>query len=174
VELTYKETLFVNAYLGEANGNGSEAARIAGYHHPGQLAYRLLQKRSIRTAIAARVTEAAMPANEVLARISEFASADMGNFLDIDKKSGAWNVNLVKARRAGKTKLVKKIKATKDGTEIELHSPLDALDKLARYHGFYTEKIKIEATQNVSKARQFLDDDPPKTKEKTKPKRKAP
>lgn len=172
MELTYKETLFVNAYLGEANGNGSEAARIAGYNHPGQLAYRLLQKHSIRTAIAARVTKAAMSADEVLARITEFATGSLEPFVKIE--GDKWSFSIVQGKKRGKLRLLKKLKTNDHGIEIEVHSPLDALDKLAKYHGLYVEKIKIDSSQDVADVQDFLADDPPKAKSKAKPKRKAP
>ena len=42
-ELTVKQHAFVSAYLGEANGNATEAARIAGYKQPMQQGNRLLR-----------------------------------------------------------------------------------------------------------------------------------
>ena len=43
--------MFVAAYLGEANRNATEAARIAGYAHPVQQGPRLLGNVGIKTAI---------------------------------------------------------------------------------------------------------------------------
>ena len=58
--LTLKERRFVDAYLGEAAGNGTRAARLAGYGGSstvlGQIAYENLRKPDIREAIA-RLTE---------------------------------------------------------------------------------------------------------------------
>lgn len=81
--LTYKMRLFVSAYLGQAHGNATEAARVAGYHHPSQLGHQLLQKTSIQAAIDRRVESAAMSADEVLARMGEQAQSDLGHFLEI-------------------------------------------------------------------------------------------
>lgn len=56
VKLTEKERRFVAAYLGEANGNGTEAVRVAGYRGtPGSLrvkANRLLTKGNVAQAVA--------------------------------------------------------------------------------------------------------------------------
>lgn len=137
MSLTYKQRLFVEAYLGVAGGNASEAARIAGYCNPGQAGHDTLKKHEIQAAIDARLADAAMPANEILARLSEIASGDLGFFLSIDN-SGEWKVDLKRAKKASKTKLLRKIKAGKDGPEIEIHNPVDALKQLGLYHGLWT------------------------------------
>jgi phage terminase small subunit len=142
VGLTYKQILFVEAYLGDANGNASEAARIAGYGSPGTRGHELVKNREVQARIQQRVAAAAMPANEVLARLSEFAAADIGDFLDVDE-ANLWRVNLWKAKRGGRTRLIKKVKQTKDGTEIELHSPADAIDKLMKHHGLYKDRLEL-------------------------------
>lgn len=139
MDLTYKQRLFVAFYLGESNGNACDAARRAGYAWPEKQGAQLLGKTRIKAAISSAVASAVISANEVLARLSEFVNADLGDFLDIED-SGEWKVNLWKAKRARKTRLLKKVKSTKDGTEIELYSPLDALDRLARYHGLYKDQ----------------------------------
>jgi phage terminase small subunit len=145
-ELTYKQRLFVEAYLGEAGGNATEAARLAGYAWPKKVAERLVGKSGIRAAIDARLDEAALTANQVLARLSDIATGDLGDFLTIDD-AGAWSIDMRKAKRAGRTHLIKKIKASPTGTEIELHSPLDALDKLGKYRRLFVERIALEEKQ---------------------------
>jgi phage terminase small subunit len=150
MKLTYKQRLFVYAYLGEADGNASEAARIAGYGQPHSAGPRLLADERIRSLISRRVDQAAMSADEVLARLSEFASADIGDYVD-EQADGTIKIDLDKARKANRTRVIKKIKVTKrtyttkqgteeeQTTELELHSPLVALDKLAQHHGLYRE-----------------------------------
>jgi hypothetical protein len=103
-ELTYKERLFVSAYIGEAKGNASEAARIAGYgtmkRSSGVLANRLLKKVKIRAAIHRRVSAVALTSDEVLARVAELATADIGDYIDINA-SGDYTVNLKRAKKQG-------------------------------------------------------------------------
>jgi phage terminase small subunit len=57
--LTEKQRRFVEAYMGEAAGNASKAAKIAGYRGNsvtlGQVGAENLQKPQIKSAIAARV-----------------------------------------------------------------------------------------------------------------------
>ena len=132
--------MFVEAYIGEANGNGAEAARIAGYGAPKEAASRLLTYVNIRSAVERRVSCAAMSANEVLARIAEIATSDLGEFLSIGKESCH-----VQIKRGQRTRLIKKLKRTKttkdeietETTDIEVRDPFPALVKLGEYHGLW-------------------------------------
>jgi phage terminase small subunit len=78
-----KRRLFVEHYLGAANGNATEAARMAGYKKPRQEGTRLLSFAVIQELISKRVTEAAMPANEVLQELSDIARADWREFVKV-------------------------------------------------------------------------------------------
>lgn len=53
--LPEKRRRFVEAYLGEAKGNSTEAARIAGYKHPNVEGSRLLAQASVRAAVDERM-----------------------------------------------------------------------------------------------------------------------
>jgi hypothetical protein len=153
-EPTYKQRLFVEAYLGESNGNATDAARRAGYAWPEKVAERLVGKSGIRAAINARVASAAMGTNEVLARMADIASADIGEFLEFDDDRG-WRIDLRGAGR--RTYVIKRIKRTRDGTEIEIRDSLHALIKLGEYHGLWkrtpTPAIDLEAIRQQLKAR---------------------
>lgn len=52
-ELTAKQRAFLRAYQGEAQGNATQAARLAGYSHPGRQGHRLLKHVEIRRALEA-------------------------------------------------------------------------------------------------------------------------
>jgi len=73
VEFTAKQWAFINAMVGEAAGNGSEAARIAGYAAPRQEASRLLTNAAIREAVSELFEHSPLIAsrNERLAALSE-------------------------------------------------------------------------------------------------------
>src|SRR4051812_21760757 len=113
--LTVKQRLFVSYYLGEAKGNGTAAARMAGYAVPTEQAYENLRKPHIRAAIDAKLAGPALAADEVLARLSDMATADLGDFTDEVKGKGGFRLNLTKARAAGRLHLVKKLAHTKYG-----------------------------------------------------------
>lgn len=78
--------------------------------------------------------EVALTSAEILARYSDLAHADIGHFLKIDT-DGKWKVDLLKAKQLGKLHTLKKIRQSGDRVEIEMHSPIPALDKLAQYRG---------------------------------------
>lgn len=148
MDLTAKERLFVVAYLGEAKGNAAKAARIAGYKDTRVTPTRLLAKASIKAAIEEKLDKASASANEVLAMLSEIAWGGLGPFLKIDDRGG-WSVDLRKAKKAGRLGLLKKLKATEFGTEVEVYSRIDAIDRLARYHGLYDARI-TQLTQEIN------------------------
>ena len=157
MELTTKQKLFVEAYLGEASGNASEAARIAGYTNPATIGYRLLKKSMVRAAINRRLRTKAMGTDEILSRLSEFASGSLEHFIDLTP-DGGWTLNLARAKKASKLGLLKKLKMGRYGPEIEIHSPLDALEKLARYHGMYApERIEHSAGGDLKSIRDYLE-----------------
>ena len=81
-DLPPKRAAFVLAYLGEAQGNGTEAARIAGYASPETEAYRLLRNEQI-TAVVESVRKEAYSAKimsfeEMAAALSAIARGDIG------------------------------------------------------------------------------------------------
>ncbi len=139
--LTKRQQLFRDYYL--VSFNATDAARQAGYKHPNQQGPELLKQPHIAAAIEERLGEVAMSANEVLARLTEHARSDIGEFLDIDG-----NLDLKRMKDSGMTRLVKKLNTSKaSGTTpkggdweretvtLELHDAQAALTTLARYHG---------------------------------------
>jgi hypothetical protein len=140
--LTYRQRLFVFHFLGSANGNATEAARLAGYSSPKQQGTENLAKPSIRAALDANLAGPALAAEETLARLADIATVDMGDFARFyvarHRKGGTWlEFDLKAAKAAGISHLIKSIKPTRNGMAIELHDSLAALDKLSRVHGLY-------------------------------------
>ena len=70
--LTNKRIAFVEHYL--SCWNASEAARRASYAHPGTEGHRLLQNDEIKAHIEVRLTEIALSADMVLARLTALVS----------------------------------------------------------------------------------------------------
>jgi hypothetical protein len=71
--LTLKQRLFVEAYLGKAAGNATQAARMAGYAEHEVTGCRLLRNAKVRELVEKRVSQVAMEANRVLAKVSAIA-----------------------------------------------------------------------------------------------------
>lgn len=150
-KLTLKQWKFIEYFLGEANGNATEAGRLAGYTSPNVQAARLLANVSIRKAIDERLAPLAMSANEVLNRLSEHARADVADLDDLIRVETVdgepkITIDLKGARRKGVSRLIRKITPHRNGVTIELHDAQAALDKLARCHGLYKDKLDVTTT----------------------------
>ncbi len=139
--LTDKQRIFIEEYL--VCWNASEAARRAGYSPKTaqQMGAENLSKPVIRQAIDRRLSEKRMSADEVLARLSEQAGADMDEFLS--KRGRGIGLDLSKAKAAGKLHLVKKYNKTKQGVSIELYDAQAALVQLGRYHKLFTDRVEV-------------------------------
>ena len=75
--LTLKQKLFVEAYIGPARGNATEAAKRAGYTGNdatlAQVAAENMRRPQILALINARVEQAAMTADEILTELADIA-----------------------------------------------------------------------------------------------------
>jgi phage terminase small subunit len=124
-KLTQRQRLFVEAYIGQANGNGREAARAAGYSGDDNAlssrAFELMRNPKIAELIGVRVEEAVMRSNEVLSQLSAIAKADWQDFLEIrrDKDGEIISATL---------KLADKIKS---------------LELLGKYHKLFSERFDL-------------------------------
>ncbi len=76
-KLTAKQQLFCEFYIGEANGNATESARLAGYKGSDEtlraIGSQNLTKLNISDACRERVNDVALSANKVLSELSEIA-----------------------------------------------------------------------------------------------------
>ena len=148
--LTAQQRRFVAAYLDCLNA--SEAARRAGYKTKANVqGARLLAYASIQAAVAAGTARYAMPASEVLARLAAIARGSLADVLRLPapttREDGTtytvgsdWALDLVKARETGAIHLIKKLKTTKYGDEVELHDVVDALTLIGKQHGLFKEQ----------------------------------
>ena len=143
-ELTHKQALFVEAFLGTAKGNATEAARIAGYADPEARTGRLQRSPAVRAALRERVDRMAMTADEVLARLAEQARGSIEDCLTFPNGATTPMLDLEKARRIGKLHLVRSLRPGKFGVAVELYDAQAALALLGRYHGLFIERHEHE------------------------------
>lgn len=141
-KLLPQQAMFVAHYLGEANFDHGEAARLCGYANPQQAGADLLRRPSVAAAIAAKINQFGMGAPELLTRTAEIARGDIGDILS-RRANGTWYVDLDKAHRMKKTHLIRKVKAGKYGLEAELYSATAAHEKFFRALGLYQDKVTI-------------------------------
>lgn len=121
--LTTRQELFVAAYLGEAHGNATEAARIAGYAKPGAEGHRLLKNAEIAARVSNHVAEKFADADAVLAELTDVALAEWRDFIEVlayDKQG-----NPVKVR-------------------MDLSNKVKALELLGKHHQLFTDKQVVD------------------------------
>lgn len=137
IPLSERERLFVEEYA--INGfNGNAAALAAGYSAKSHnSAHRLLRSPKVRAAIEVRYKDHVMSADEVLARLTEQARGDYGNYIDND---GSVNIEQLKAD--GKAHLIKSISDSKYGVRIEFYDSQKAMAIMGKYHRLFAERIE--------------------------------
>mgnify|MGYP001573793965 CR=1 FL=1 len=145
-KLTRKNQVFIEEYL--VCWNASEAARQANYKHPTVQGPRLLGKVVIQERIRERMREMAMTSDETIKRITEQASANISDFVDLIEKGGRLElagINWEEVKRRGH--LVKSITPTQFGIKLELHDAQTALLAMAKRHKLLI--ARPEATLDV-------------------------
>jgi phage terminase small subunit len=146
VALSAKQKAFINEYLSDFNA--TRAAQRAGYGgDENTLAVtgsRLLRIDKVAEAIAARMQEKAMGADEVLRRLAEQARAEYSAYLTPDG-----TVDFARLIGDGKGHLVKGIKETVQGRNIEFHDAQAALVQIGKHHKLFTDKVEVEHSGSV-------------------------
>lgn len=146
---------FVREYLHDLNG--TRAAIRAGYGEKSARAEasRLLTNVDICTAVDAGLELYAMPAGEIVARLTRIARGSIADVLRLPPADYAaaaatmavdgatpqptaidsWALDLVKAQQTGAIDLIKSMKTTEHGTAFEFYSAHEALRDLAKIRG---------------------------------------
>lgn len=130
-----KQQVFVEEYL--RTWNATEAARRAGYAHPNKQGPRLLVNVGVHEEIKTRIAEKAMTADEVLVRLAEQARNEHGGYIT---QTGV--VNLPQLIADGKGHLIKGIKETQYGRNIEFYDAQAALVHIGKHHKLFTDKVE--------------------------------
>lgn len=156
--MTNKETLFIKAYLASGSKtflNATQAAIKAGYS--AKTAYSIgsenLRKPEVSEQIKGGLDAILMSKEEALSLLADHARGDVNAFLD---KDGCFD--LAKARRAKKTRLIKKLKVKTVNTfnvmndnpvreeektvEFELYDAQAAATTILKSHGGLLESQK--------------------------------
>lgn len=122
--LTPKQAAFVAAYIGEAKFNGTKAAKMAGYS--ARTAYseacRLLKNAEISARVRNELAVRAMPAEAVLAELTDVATAEWGTLTEV---------------------LVYAEDGTPLRTRMDLSSKVKALELLGKHHQLFSENLNL-------------------------------
>lgn len=136
---TQKRQRFIEAYL--ATWNATRAAQEAGYSYPNKQGPFLLKQPDVAAAIAERMREIALAADEVLARLGQQARADISIFLNPD---GEPNWEMI--QRYGY--LIRRISKARGGWQIELHDAQQALMLIAKAQGLLVDRVQQNQVQS--------------------------
>lgn len=132
---TVKQLHFARYYL--ETGNGIESARRAGYKGSDgalrNIADGLLERDDVGLYIGKHL-EALMSPEEAGSILSDIARGDIGHFLAIDPEAPQGiRIDLSSPEAQSHRHLIRSIKTTRFGVEIQLYDKLTALALIARY-----------------------------------------
>lgn len=156
MRLTPKQEKFCHAYL--KTGNASEAYRLAynAENMKPESIHRKAKDLTDHVKIRARleelnqaaVTDAVMTRQEALERLSQFARTDLAGLVEFgsyelgEDETGrpiiqaAWKIRDSVLQDPEKMSAISELAATKDGIKIKTHSPLQAIQQLAKMQGW--------------------------------------
>lgn len=123
--------------------SATQAAIEAGYAEKTarQMGSENLSKPDIRAEIDRLMAEQSMPASEVLLRLTKHAQTDISDYV---KQYGAFmTVDLDAIKRDGLGHLIKKLKPTRHGTEVEFHDVQTALLALGKHHKLFVDRHEV-------------------------------
>lgn len=150
--LTPPQEAFVAAYFRLRFRADLAAAEVYGSSTPSAAAtrgHKTLHHPAVQEAIRRRLEDEALSGAQVVQLLGDHARADLGPFLVFNEK-GAASVDLEAMRDAGLSHLIKKLKRHADGsTTIELHDSQAALDRLARVHGLYRDRLEVTGEVSI-------------------------
>jgi len=139
--LTGKQRIFIDEYIKCLNA--TEAARRAGYKGSNAalrvVGCRNLTKVNIAERIAAHFKASAMSREEVLERLGGIARAEYTDYL-----TEYGTVDLKALLEDGKGHLIKGVKETAHGRQIEFYDAQKALVDIGRHHALFVDKQQVE------------------------------
>jgi hypothetical protein len=143
-----KEKVWIAEYL--KCFNATEAARRSGYKWPGKQGPR--NKLRFAELIEASLKSRAMTPDQVIDRLSDQAMAGYSEFID-----DYGRVDLAGLRAAGKMHLVKGIKPTRYGDQVEFYDAQTALVHIGKHHKLFTEQTAFDGTIHIEGLENLLD-----------------
>jgi len=137
---SHRQTVFATEYL--KTWSVTEAARRAGYA-PSHNGHRLLKNPAVKAMIDEALKRTEMERAEAMVRLTRIARFDLSQYILPDG-----TVDLPKLLASEDACVIKRIKATRYGPEIELHDKLAALDRIGKALGLFGDKVEVNATMN--------------------------
>ncbi len=147
--LKAKQQAFIIEYL--KYRNATQAAKAAGYPESSayQRGFENLRHPEIKEAIEQHFAASAMTAGEVLSLIAEQARAEYSEYLTVDANMNPV-VDVARLIADGKAHLIKSIKYTRNGVNVEFHSVEAARELIAKHHGLLSDKLDINHSGEIT------------------------
>ncbi len=145
--LSDKQRAWLNAYVGEAKWNASEAARIAGYADPQGAGYDCRHHPAVQEALRKLLDGQAMDAAECLQRLADQARG-AGEYITSEivetgyGKQQFVSVDWERLTADGKRHLVTGVKYGRGGAEFTFTDPQAALALIGRHHKLFVDQIE--------------------------------
>jgi phage terminase small subunit len=142
-QFTIKQQRFIDAYLGEANFNATQAARLAGYSKNGRslanIGYENVRKPDIAHEIKIRLQAEAMGKDELLKILGNKARGEsvIGKYLTPE------GVNIEAMLNDGHGNLIKSMKPGKYGMMIEFVDSLKSQELIGRHLALFVDKAEV-------------------------------
>lgn len=161
--LNIRRRLFVEYITGEACGNATRAASLAGYSDSNVnalkvTACRLLTSPNVQRAIRDRLARTLLTQEKTREAIAAYAESSMDKFLSVDDK-GDPKIDWEKAAACGAIAHVREIREEgiggSDGSvtvikrTFKIRDPMPALALLAKMHGLVVDQPSASVTVNV-------------------------
>lgn len=140
--LTPKEEMFVDNYLRTFNKTKAAEGLYPETLTRNQLCIRgakLFKKPRIQRAIALRLQERVASTDELLDRWSEQVRSEYSSYIRVDG-----TVDIEQLIADGKSHLIKRIRPTRFGLDVEFYDAQKAQEMLARYYGLFDDSIRVK------------------------------
>lgn len=144
--LSDREQAFVAAYF--RNGFNAASAWRETQHQAAtttvasSAGWRMRHRPRVAAEIERRLDASKLQASEVVALLEEQARGNLGRYVEADGEGYRFNFEAL--REDGAERLVKKVKFGQGGTvSFEFYDAQAALDKLARVHGLYQDRLDV-------------------------------
>lgn len=144
--LSDREQAFVAAYF--RNGFNAASAWRETQHQAAtttvasSAGWRMRHRPRVAAEIERRLEASKLQASEVVALLEEQARGNLGRYVEADGEGYRFNFEAL--REDGAERLVKKVKFGQGGTvSFEFYDAQAALDKLARVHGLYQDRLDV-------------------------------
>lgn len=150
--LSAQQKVFVEEYL--ACWNATKAAEKANYSLPNKAGPRLIKTKSIQAEIQERLSEKVMNADEILVRLSEIGRFNAGDYIHVktDHNTGIHHtfVDVEQMKKDGFGYMIKNVKRTREGDQVELHDQEKMWELLGKHHKLFTDRTESQSEVNVN------------------------